>query len=322
MKKIVLFLLAGLYLCSGLAAQNTVKLHIHHKLGDEPFALEKAAVNSLQHDFFLTRLQYYISEITIKHDGGTLTEVKDIWVLVDAAEPTEVDLGSYAISEVEGISFHVGVDSAHNHLDPTQYPAAHPLAPKFPSMHWGWTSGYRFAALEGKGGKDYDQTFELHGLGDDNYFKTELDVTASAQNNNIEINLDADYTRTLEKIGVESGIIVHGDYGAAVQMLQNFRDYVFSPSGGVSSTNRINKDTKLALYPNPVTTGTITAQIETTIGGNYSISILDIQGKTVLNSREIKPAIPIELQVSNPGIYQVLIKKDGVDVAAKKLIAQ
>ena len=36
-------------------------------------------------------------------------------------------------------------------------------------MHWGWTSGYRFVCAEGTAGASFNQTFELHGLGNTNY---------------------------------------------------------------------------------------------------------------------------------------------------------
>ena len=77
------------------------------------------------------------------------TAIPNKWVLVNASEATEVDLGSHDVTNVEAVHFHIGVDSSVNHSDPASYPMGHPLAPVFPSMHWGWAAGYRFVAIEG-----------------------------------------------------------------------------------------------------------------------------------------------------------------------------
>jgi hypothetical protein len=129
-------------------AQNSILLHIHHKMGDLPFALNAGTQNNLGHDFEFTRLEYYLSGISIVHDNGINTQIDSLWILVNAAFPTEVDLGQHAITNVEAIHFFIGVDSLHNHGDPASYDPSHPLAPRNPSMHWGWASGYRFLALE------------------------------------------------------------------------------------------------------------------------------------------------------------------------------
>ena len=171
MTKFVLSLTTLLLLSFSVMAQNTVQLNINHKLGTDVFAMNTAAQNNMGNDFNVTRLQYYMAEISIVHDGGTETTITDLYALVDASSATTLDLGSHNINSIEGVNFHIGVDQGKNHADPASYNMGHPLAPKNPSMHWGWTSGYRFIAFEGKGGVNLNQTFELHGLGDVNYFK-------------------------------------------------------------------------------------------------------------------------------------------------------
>ena len=55
----------------------------------------------------------------------------DMYLLVRPAVDSMYDLGSHPdITNVESITFSVGVDQAHNHLDPASYPASHPLAPQ------------------------------------------------------------------------------------------------------------------------------------------------------------------------------------------------
>ena len=217
MTKFVLSIATLLLMSFSIMAQNTVQLNINHKLGTDDFAMNTAAQNNMANDFNISRLQYYIAEISIVHDGGTETAITDLYALVDANNATQLDLGSHSITSIEGVNFHIGVDAGKNHADPASYSMSHPLAPKNPSMHWGWTSGYRFIAMEGNGGANLNQTFELHGLGDANYFKVTVPFATAmtATNNEFVLNVDADYTRILENVNVSSGLIVHGETGAA-----------------------------------------------------------------------------------------------------------
>ena len=74
MKKIILTTIAIAFLLN-LNAQKTVYLKIKHKLGDSTFALDKASKNNLAKDFKITRVDYYISSISIIHDGGMMMSV-------------------------------------------------------------------------------------------------------------------------------------------------------------------------------------------------------------------------------------------------------
>ena len=307
---------------TGIAAQNSVFLKIHHKLGDTDFALDIPTSNNLGHQFKLTRLQYYISEISIIHDGGLETPIEDKYVLVKNGSvlPTLVDLGDHNIMEVEGINFHVGVDSAHNHLDPATYPSTHPLAPQNPSMHWGWIGGYRFIAIEGHGGDNLNHDINLHGLGDNNYFKTQIDLTATAENNEITIHIDADYTRAVENIAVDAELIVHGDYAEAKLALENFRDYVFSPSSSITSLNDLNSKTTLDLFPNPTVSGMTSVKISSTQDLIFDVNVFTILGKQIKSFANINANSIIDLNLDFPGMYIINLGKDGHIIHSKKLI--
>lgn len=321
MKKSLLIAISFLMFSMSSYAQNNVQFKINHKLGDADFAMETGAKNNIDHDFEVTRLEYYISEISITHDGGTETTIEDLWILVDANEATQVDLGDHDISTVEKVSFSTGVDPDHNHLDPASYQASHPLAPKFPSMHWGWAAGYRFVAFEGNGGSAFNQLFQLHGLEDDNYFQTEIELDVTADNNEILINLDADYARALEDISVNSGVIVHGGYGEAKQCLENFRDYVFSPASETTSTIDFSEVSKFEVFPNPAN-GNTTIALEATQDLNYEVTVTDILGKQILFFDEVRSNSTIDLELSGAGFYFINLIKEGHPVITKKLISK
>lgn len=314
-----ILLFCSLFQFSGFT-QNSIQLNINHKLGDADFAMNTPAQNNLNDDFEVSRMEYYISEIAITHDGGTETAIDNVWILVNADEPTQVDLGNYDIDMVEKVSFYVGVDPDHNHLDPSSYQSAHPLAPKFPSMHWGWTSGYRFVAFEGNGGSSFNQPFQLHGLEDENYFQTEIELTTAAENNEVIINLDADYARALENINVAAGVIVHGGYAEAKQCLENFRDYVFSPASTATSTVDLSEITGFDIYPNPVTTGFFTINLDADSEDTYQVSITNVLGKQIRFIQGFDSNTTVEIPLSQTGIYFVSLIKEGQSVMTKKLI--
>lgn len=322
MKRIVLFLIAFVLISFSNFAQNDVQLNIHHKLGEVIFLINDGAKNNMDHTFNTSRLEYYISGISIIHDGGLETPIDGKYILVDASQDTEVALGNFDITEVEAIHFHIGVDEDANHSDPASYPAAHPLAPQFPSMHWGWAAGYRFLAFEGMGGPAYNQLIQLHGLGDDNYFKTEIPLTASAAGGLIEINLDADYTRALEDIAVNAGVIVHGETLEAKQALENFRDYVFSPSGDISSAIDISEITRFEVYPNPTFNTEAEILLTTTKDHRYDLSVTNILGRQIQSIREVSSQSNIQINLPGAGLYFVNLIKDGQPVLSKKLIAK
>lgn len=284
--------------------------------------MNSPAKNNMDHDFEVTRLEYYISGITIIHDNGTATPVPDTWILVNAASATEVELGSFPITEVEAIHFTIGVDPEHNHLDPASFPSSHPLAPKSPSMHWGWTAGYRFLALEGYGGPQYNQLIQLHGLGDQNYIKTRVNLNAVVLNNQVTIHLDADYTRALENISVNAGIIEHSETGYAQESLENFRNLVFSPSEVNTGISDGNAADHFTLYPNPTPDGLAFAIISGTEDQVYDMMVTDILGRQISYLNQVNPKATIDFGVPEAGIYMVWLMQDGQPVGVTKLISQ
>ena len=300
-------------------AQSDVTLNIFHKLGTADFAADQESENNINNTFNVSRLEYYISEISILHDGGLETEVQGMHILVDANEATSIELGNFDITDVESIRFHIGVEEASNHLDPASYPNTYPLSPQFPSMHWGWSAGYRFVAMEGNASSSLNVLYQLHGLGDQNYFMTQVDLTATATDGTININLDADYNRALENIEVNPGLIVHGTFGAALTILENFRDYVFSPSI-ITSAADLSEINAFEVFPNPAVDGVSNIKLSVKTQGNYQVEIRNILGQTISTQiiSGLESIIPVNLP--NDGIYFINLIKDGKFIVTEKLI--
>ncbi|MDX5429389.1 MAG: T9SS type A sorting domain-containing protein [Bacteroidota bacterium] len=314
------YILAFLLVISQLTiAQVDVFLNIEHKLGNQPFALQTPSTNNLGNNFNVTRLQYYISGLEIIHDGGTVTPVIDKYLLVNAKDSLNELLGNFNITSLEGIRFAIGVDAAKNHADPSSYPSTHPLAPKSPSMHWGWSAGYRFIAIEGKGGNSLAYTYEIHGLDDANYFIQTIPTSGVQTANGIEIRIVADYTRVLEDINVSSGLVVHGSTGQAKTALKNFAWYVFSSSDGNVSLGLGDdlSSQKFSFSPNPVGSDRL-VKLENR-PSNCRIHLIDITGKAV----EVRSEGEIvDLGKLPSGVYILQIAGENQAPIQQKLILQ
>ena len=172
-------------------------------------------------------MKYYLSQISVFHDGGRETKIENTWILVDAAVDTLIDLGTFMIDEVEYIRFHIGVEEAFNHFDPASWPPEHPLAPQNPSMHWGWSPGYIFIAYEGRCGPNLEGYLELHALRDLNYTQVNVGANATAQSGEIQIEINADYAKGLHNIVAEESIVIHDGFLEAQDLIKNFGSLVF-----------------------------------------------------------------------------------------------
>ena len=310
-------------ICSGsLFAQTDVYFKINHLLGTTLFAFHTTASNNLGHSFDVGRLQYYISEITIIHDGGTETHVDDHWILVDASSPTNDLLGNFPITTIEGLRFGVGVESAYNHLDPASYSVGHPLAPQAPSMHWGWLSGYRFVALEGNSGSGLGQVYQIHALGDKNYRVVSIVTGGTTDGSDLVVELNADYEMALKDIDVASGLVNHGEVDEAEDLLMNFSTDVFTSIEGNGTTLGIEdlSQNRIActLAPNPASTHS-----KLFIEGDYSdastVTISDLSGR-IVQETSLPRSGELSLHLSEGGVYILTVYDQGIALANKRLV--
>lgn len=314
-----LLILGIIFTASFAGAQSNVYLKINHQLGTAPFQLNMATTNNNGVQFDLNRMQYLISEVTLIHDGGMETMVPNSYFFLDGTIAFNELLGSYAITSLEAVRFGVGVDSLANHSDPSSYPSGHALAPRAPSMHWGWQAGYKFAVLEGLAGQNLDQVFELHPLGDRDYYYTTVNTSGVTNGSDLIIELDGDYTRALEDIDVSTGMIHHGSNQITAQVLTNFRDYVFTASGThTSSRDQLEEHLiEMSVFPNPAQqTGTITVKAD--FPTRSIIRVSDLLGRTL---SELTPhAGSVEFELPSAGTYLISAYQDNNYIGGKKLV--
>ena len=296
-----------------LNAQSTVNITINHLLNGEQFENEVQASNDLDNDFIIDRLQYYLSGFSITHDGGNIIEISDHYELIsmlDNTDPITIELGEHNIQSLEGVSFHLGVDYDNNHADPASWASDHPLAPKFPSMHWGWTAGYRFIALEGKSGPSIDQEMQFHCIGDEFYqpISFEVDMQDLEEYN---INLDAEYSNLIKGIDVSNGIILHGSVGEITTLANNLVEEVFSLSDATSSVKQ-EDIYDLTVYPNP-SSGNINFEY----GGassDVSLTIYNMVGEKIIYQNFERT---FEMSIENSGIYIAVLSNNLGEIISK-----
>jgi len=301
-------------------AQNPIQLNIDHKLGAESFTLNQDA-DQYAYIFDVSRLQYYISGIEITHDGGTVTALENTWLLVNANGTEDFDLGTLEITQVESISFYVGVGSDVNHDDPAAWPNGSSLAPQNPSMHWGWASGYRFVAMEGRAGPSgSDNLYEIHALGDNNYFQAQVTVNSSLVDGVVRIPLNADYVHALDGIDVSAGLINHSTSGVSVPLLQNFSTSVFTASV-VSSVEQFDYAASMMVSPNP-STDQASLQLELPAGQGYSYNIVDVNGRLVAQDRITMNSGRLALPSIGTGIYLINLMQEGVTLNSMRWVVE
>lgn len=299
-------------------AQKNVTLHITHKLGSAAFALNQTAQNNLSQDFKISRVDYYISGIKIIHDGGMELALPDKYILAKGSAFVTEALGSLNVTNVEGIKFSIGVEAPTNNEDPTQHPEDHPLYPQAPSMHWGWAAGYRFVALEGTTGSNAT-IFEMHGMGNSNYFGQTVMVAGENSGNDIDIFLDADYTQALKDINVAAGPIDHGVDATDLKVLENFRDNVFKAGTRPTSVKNQYTATDFAkMYPNPVQNElTIDLLVQNNLA--KSVQVIDILGKVHFTTALPVQRNVVDLSALARGTYILKFYEGKKDMGSQKI---
>jgi len=315
-----IYTLLVLLVVSAGSAQQNVKLKIDHFLGNQPFAMQQTATNNLGHSFDVGRLQYYLSGFSVIHDGNQTTTVTGVYALVDASVSTVIDLGSLAVTNVEGIKFHVGVHTPENNQDPAQWPASHPLSPKNPSMHWGWASGYFFIAMGGNAGSSLNQVYELHGLGNTNYFSQTVNTGASMVGSDLVITINADYTEALRNITVSGGVVSHGSTGDAATAIANFRDHVFSGPASTTGIKAYSTTERILVYPNPSLNGKFSVNTAALPVNSDFFRIVDVTGRVVME-QEVNSTSAPNIDLDKTGIYFFQLHSSDGSVETIKIVA-
>lgn len=271
-KKLVLFVL-GLGFGFNSIAQTDVRITIDHSFNgssasaDQVYIIQESA-------FEYDRIQYYLSGFTIIHDGGQVTTIDDLVILVDSDHGNTYELGSLPVSNIENITFSVGVPEHLNHLDPSIYELNHPLAHQNPSMHWGWTSGYRFLCVDATSGLDMVQ---IHALGDAHYYSQSHVVNSQTDSEGVFVEFTADYGQIFDGLNVIGGLFEHSETSdPIIKALENMQNIVFYPT--VTGIDESIEEA-FTMYPNPASSD---IRISGAKNGDL-VTVYDLGGRLVLS---------------------------------------
>lgn len=286
------------------SAQTNVFLNINHNLGAETFANDRITNNNLNDEFKFTRLDYYLSDLTIFHGGGQELTIPDFFLLVHADKHTFVDLGELNISNIEAVKIGVGIPDDYNHTDPSSYDANHALFHQTPSMHWGWAAGYRFVAAEGLAGSK-DDVWQLHSLGDTNYSYMNVQTTGIVSTDGLVISLDADYTKLFEDISVDANLNYHGEEEQSPLALSNMHTKVFKEGSTFVGLYEAPIVQALNISPNP-SNGHFSVSFNQS--SQKTIRVFDVLGQLVFQDNLNDVVNAINLSHLNSGSYSVLVE--------------
>jgi hypothetical protein len=187
----IVALLLGL-LCRADGQQ--VRLELNPLWQDRPLALAQPIKDAEPAGFSITRFDGLLSELALQRTNGTWLE-SDTWHVFFSVEQQRLTAMADGLppEPFQAIRFRVGVNAKTDRSDPQSWPPGHPLHPDVCGLHWGWSSGYVFLAVEGlwESAPGQRSGFSYHLAGADFPMMVELPVRFSgAQPTTIALTFD------------------------------------------------------------------------------------------------------------------------------------
>ena len=236
MKKFALILFALAALVSSCDPQEpgpeivNLEVRLQPVFGSDsnPLVFENASYPMGSDTVKFTRADFILSEFALLDEQGNRVDIRNEYALVNLPAmdswtlPTSITPGTYS-----GFAFSIGLDSAINHGDPTIWSSKHPLNPAVNNLHWGWTGGYIFAAMEGyyqEGGVQKPWLYHIA------LMENKMDVVVTApldltdfKTLTLNLDLEAFFKAVHDLSPVEDGDFSHStfDNGLAQKLSEN-----------------------------------------------------------------------------------------------------
>lgn len=331
-KQGLFLLLLVLQLAVQAAAQptNRVVVSFTHEVNGYPLVLNDTEFTIWNgKKMKLTRADFYLSELAIQQQDGTEVPLTDQYLLVSAKTPNaKFDLGEWPVESAHGMTLHIGVPESVNHNDPAAWPNGHPLAPKNPTMHWGWVAGYIFLAVEGRVDNDANGVpethFEMHSIDDILYRTVQVPGIRNAQNDTLHIDFTLDYARLFQNLTLDTIVFSHGSGPMNKTMMDNAATRHFITWPIASSTNSIAANSEqVVIRPNPAHAETWVAY-DLPATGSILFTVTNAFGQPVFTQTGLPPAGTVHLNIAHlpAGLYYGTFYADKGMVARKKLVVR
>jgi hypothetical protein len=247
-----------------------------------------------------SRMEYYLHLNSI----GETSLGEDNYILVNTNQ-TDYSIGTFDISDVNTLSFHIGVAPGANHSDPSLWSNSHPLAPQQPSMHWGWAAGYRFIAVEGMVDENIDGMFEsvlqYHAVDDAFYSSITISGAAVEDESSITFFMDVNYHKMFANINTSDGGVFHGSQNQNLALINNIvNNNVFTVAENLALSEATIGTT---IFPNPFTNA-----IHLNILQNSSVGIYNTLGELIEAHQIDKGEQVIKSSHLPKGVYILSVK--------------
>ena len=142
---------------SQLVAETSSRLTlvVHHLYDGKPLDFNQPTlIIASGETISVSRLAYLVSEPSIKTaDDGQWLANREWFAFTDASKGDAIhELGGLPRRSLDALRFYIGPDAATDQTDPSIYPPRHALNPTVNGLHWGWTGGFVYLAIEGNAG--------------------------------------------------------------------------------------------------------------------------------------------------------------------------
>ena len=300
-----------------LNAQKSVFLNISPVFNSNPLQMGVEVQHNSGEVYALDHFDYYVSDITLTHDGGQITTVEqDVFIV----EPDNhvLNLGNLALENIEALEFTVGVPARFNTqqgteaMDISLYPETHPLSYQSPSMYWGWSFGYMHMIIGGGEGSNY---FELHSVGPTlqrqvNLSVIQTDVSSSQIDLYIQCNVD-EWVNGLE---LSTTGVIHGATVLNELIMDNvITQDVFTLSPSATSMTIDYSVPNIYTWEDHIIYSNLTNETTT-------ITLFDQMGRQILNTDISSSNGSIQLIKNHSGLFFVFCKDALGSVLEKQTI--
>ncbi len=316
-KLLILLLIVGF----NLSAKEVI-LKIKHHIDGKEVVLNDSIYNINSFDTKIQRLQYYLTNFQLI--DGNNNEINDLekYVIIDI-NTSEYSLGNISVDNISKIKYYFGIEKEVNNGDPSVWPEGHPLSLQNSfeaQMHWGWSAGYRFIAIEGVT-KDifnrWNNVFQFHLVGNQYYSQLQQDISPTEKDGKIYIEFNVNLLDILYNVDIIKDNFIHGSGGSNDVIASNIKN------GRVFKSESTTADVK-DLYPELKITPNPANDFINLITGSTNISTFEFK---IFNSNgefisDYFPNKSSNLNISSfaTGVYYLQITNDKTIIKTIKFI--
>lgn len=121
--------------------------------GEDELTLEKEYTNAAGEKLTVSKLKYFISNISFKTSTGTVYTVPkaNSYFLIDESNKLsqKVEIANVPEGDYSEVTFTIGIDSLSNTMSVDKRVGALDISGEARDMYWDWNSGYIFFKMEG-----------------------------------------------------------------------------------------------------------------------------------------------------------------------------